>query len=70
MDDLIRRLKATPKVAGQERVYIHGEKEFETAEERQREGISLHPAVVADLRAIAKETGVPIGLRASHYAAR
>ena len=70
MDDLIRRLKATPKVAGQERVYIHGEKEFETAEERQRAGVILHPAVVASLRAIARETGVPISLRASHYSAR
>lgn len=62
MDDLVRRLKATPKVAGQERVYIHGEKEFETAEQRQRDGVILHPAVVADLRAIAKEHGIPIGL--------
>ena len=62
MDDLIHRMKATPKVAGQERVYIHGEKEFETAEERQREGVILHPAVVADLRATAKEHGIPIGL--------
>jgi L-2-hydroxycarboxylate dehydrogenase (NAD+) len=62
MDDLFRRLKATPKVDGQERIYIHGEKEFETAEERQREGVILHPAVVASLGTIAEETGVPIRL--------
>jgi len=58
MDDLIRRLKNTPKATGQSRIYIHGEKEFEMAERRAREGIPLHPKVVADLRAVAGEVGV------------
>jgi LDH2 family malate/lactate/ureidoglycolate dehydrogenase len=59
MDDLIRRLKATPKLAGEERIYIHGEKEFEAAAERQRSGVTLHPDTVASLRAYADEFGVP-----------
>ena len=62
MDDLIRRLKAAPKAAGQGRIYIHGEKEFEAAAERQRNGVILHPAVVADLRGYADELGVPFRL--------
>ena len=59
MDDLILRVKTSPKAAGQARIYIHGEKEFETTEESQRNGILLHPAVVASLRAISGESGVP-----------
>ncbi len=57
MDDIIQRLKNTPKAAGAERIYIHGEKEYEINQERQANGVILHPKVVADLKAIAKETG-------------
>jgi len=51
MDDLQRRLKNAPKSEGQNRIYIHGEKEFEEAERRLRDGIPLNPKVAADLRA-------------------
>jgi len=53
MDDLQRRLKDAPKAEGQDRIYIHGEKEYEEAERRSRDGIPLNPKVAADLRAIA-----------------
>ncbi len=62
MDDIIRRLKTTPKAVGQERIYIHGEKEYEMAEERLVNGVVLHPKVVADLKAMAEEFGVEYGL--------
>ncbi len=62
MDDLLRRLKDSPKAEGQDRIYIHGEKAFEMEERRRKEGIPLHPKVVADLRAIAEEVGVPYEL--------
>jgi len=58
MDDIIKRMKDSPKAEGQQRIYIHGEKEFEMAEERMAKGIPLHPKVVADLQAIAEELGV------------
>lgn len=58
MDDVVRRLKATPKAAGQGRIYIHGEKEFEIAQDRKIGGVILHPKVVADLKAMAEEFGV------------
>jgi len=58
MDDLQRRLKGAPKAEGQARIYVHGEKEYEEAERRSRDGIPLNPKVVADLRAIAGEIGI------------
>jgi LDH2 family malate/lactate/ureidoglycolate dehydrogenase len=58
MDDLQRRLKHTPKAEGQDRIYIHGEKEYEEAESNAREGVRLNPKVAADLRAISEELGV------------
>ncbi len=62
MDDIITRLKNAPKAAGQERIYIHGEKEFEEADRRQVEGIPLLRKVYDDLRAIAQEVGVEFDL--------
>ncbi len=62
MDDLQRQLKATPRAEGQERIYIHGEKEYEATERYLRDGIPLDPKVAADLEAIAKEVNVEHGL--------
>jgi L-2-hydroxycarboxylate dehydrogenase (NAD+) len=58
MDDLIRRLKDAPKAVGQERIYVHGEKEYELTEDRAAHGALLHPKVVADLQAMAGEFGI------------
>jgi L-2-hydroxycarboxylate dehydrogenase (NAD+) len=58
MDDLITRLKNAPKIEGAERIYIHGEKEFEEAERHSRQGIPLDPKVAEDLRAIARQLGM------------
>jgi len=62
MDDLQRRLKTAPKAEGQERIYIHGEKEFEETERRKRDGIPLNPKVVADLTRVAGELGIAVKL--------
>ena len=59
MDYLIRRLKDSPKAEGRERIYIHGEKEFELEEKYRREGIPLYFKVFEDLQAIAGEVGIP-----------
>lgn len=58
MDDIIRRLKRSPKAEGEERIYIHGEKEFEMEDERRLGGVVLHPKVVTDLQGIADELGL------------
>jgi L-2-hydroxycarboxylate dehydrogenase (NAD+) len=62
MDDIIQRIKASAKTEGKQRIYIHGEKEFEAAEERMVKGIPLHPTIVADLKAITQEIGVDYDL--------
>ncbi len=62
MDDIQRRLRATPKAEGQDRIYIHGEKEYEEAERRAQAGIPLNPKVAADLQAIGQELGVEYDL--------
>jgi len=58
MDDLIRRIRNASKLEGLNRIYIHGEKEFDMTEQRQREGIPLDPEVAFDLQVIAKELGL------------
>jgi LDH2 family malate/lactate/ureidoglycolate dehydrogenase len=62
MDDIIRRLKATPKAEGHDRIYIHGEKEFEAAEKNMKNGVLLVPAVVDTLKEISKKFNVPLDL--------
>ncbi len=62
MDDLQQRLKRAPKAEGQDRIYVHGEKEYEVAEENARRGVPLNPKVVADLRDLAQELDVTYDL--------
>jgi L-2-hydroxycarboxylate dehydrogenase (NAD+) len=62
MDDLIRRLKGGRLAEGAERIYIHGEKEFEEADRRARQGISLGAKVEASLRQVAQDLGVAYSL--------
>jgi LDH2 family malate/lactate/ureidoglycolate dehydrogenase len=62
MDVFIQRARSSAKAKGQSRIFIHGEKEFEMAEERQREGIPLGPRVVASLREIASELNLEFNL--------
>ncbi len=58
MDELQGLLKRAPRAAGQERIYVHGEKEYEALERNLREGIRLDPRVAADLDALARELGL------------
>ncbi len=58
MDDLQHRMKTASKAAGQERIFIHGEKEYEQVERRTREGIPLNPKVLAELENIARRYAV------------
>jgi len=62
MDALLDQLKEAPKAAGQERIYIHGEKEFELAERFAREGVPLMSEVVKSLKQVGDEVGVPFDL--------
>jgi LDH2 family malate/lactate/ureidoglycolate dehydrogenase len=62
IDRLIQALKTTPPSAGQERVYVAGEIEFETAKERAERGIPLMASVLQGLRDVSAQTGVPYDL--------
>ena len=62
MDRLLRELKSTPRLTGQERVYVAGEIEFETAQERAEHGIPLHSSVLEGLRAVSQQLSVPYDL--------
>lgn len=58
LDDLIDRLKSSAKAAGQARIYIHGEKEYELYEKHKRAGVPLDDKTVAMLQNIAQERQV------------
>ncbi len=58
MDDIVRGLRSSARAEGQQRIFIHGEKEWEKTDERVRLGIPLHPKVVADLRSLGEELDV------------
>ena len=62
MDDLIDRLKNSAKAEGQERIYIHGEKEYEFYEKHKKEGVPLQEKVYDTLKTIADERGVSFDL--------
>jgi LDH2 family malate/lactate/ureidoglycolate dehydrogenase len=64
MDRMIRALKDAPKTVDSDRIYIHGEKEFELAERYAKEGIPLMAEVVKDLEKTGRELGVRFDLEA------
>jgi LDH2 family malate/lactate/ureidoglycolate dehydrogenase len=59
MDRYIEELKNAPKAVGQNRVYIHGEKEFERSERYRTNGVPLLANVASGLVEIGSDVGVP-----------
>lgn len=62
MDDFIDRLKKSAKAQGQQRIFIHGEKEYELYEKHKKEGVPLQEKVHDTLRAIGAERNVAFTL--------
>lgn len=62
IDGMIREIRALPKAAGVDRIYVAGEVEQEIEEERRANGIPLHPNVVASLQELAKELDIKYDL--------
>ena len=58
MDAMIRALHDAPKEAGQDRIYVAGEIEYETEIERRKHGIPVPPNVQADIRDLADRFGL------------
>ena len=57
MDAYINTLKSSDKAMGKDRIFIHGEKEFEIYEQQQKEA-GIYYKVVEELREIGKEVGI------------
>lgn len=62
MDALLGSLRDSPKAEGEERIYIHGEKEFEKAERALVEGVPLSDVAVKTLIEAGEKAGVPFDL--------
>lgn len=60
MDDMLRALKNSEKAQGHDRIYTHGEIEFETERKRLQNGIPYHPALVKRLHELASEFDIPL----------
>ena len=55
----LQELRESAKAAGQERIYIHGEKEAECCRERKQSGIPILPKTLDEMRRLAEELGLP-----------
>ena len=62
MDELLTQLKESPKAEGEERIYIHGEKEFENADRAALQGVALSETTVNILKKTGLEDGVEFDL--------
>ena len=62
MDDFIDKLKLSSKADGEDRIFIHGEKEYERFEMNKAEGVPLQEKVFSALRVIGNECNVPFDL--------
>ncbi len=62
MDTVLRELKTGDLAQGAERIYVHGEKEYEEYDRRSEDGIPLGPKVEASLKQIAADLGVEYDL--------
>ena len=59
---MIRALHDVPKEPGHDRIYVAGEIEHETEQQRLRDGIPLTPVVLAELRELSARYAVPLGV--------
>ena len=62
MDAMLRSLGGAPPASGQDRIYMPGEIEHETAEQRRRTGIPLTDQELNDLRELSSTYCVPLEL--------
>jgi LDH2 family malate/lactate/ureidoglycolate dehydrogenase len=65
MDKLLEELRQAPKAVGEERIYIHGEKEFEAEDMAKKEGVALSEATVKTLIEGGAIDGLPFEVKAT-----
>ncbi len=59
VDQVVREMRASERMAGVDRIWLPGEQSHARREENERLGIPLPPALRAQLEAVAAEVGVP-----------
>ncbi|MBI3989160.1 MAG: Ldh family oxidoreductase, partial [candidate division NC10 bacterium] len=62
VDQLIREVRAMPKVPGVEKIYFPGEIEWEKAGARSEQGIPLSEAVYQELSRLGEECGLTLAI--------
>jgi len=62
MEAYVDEIKSSRKAKGAEVIYVPGEPEHLRVRERMEKGIPLQPKVAEELRAIAKDLGIPLEL--------
>jgi ureidoglycolate dehydrogenase (NAD+) len=62
VDNMIRKLRSSPKAKNSERIYLPGEIEWERREDALRNGIALPAHVLASLHGVAKDLGLDSSL--------
>ncbi|HSV88451.1 MAG TPA: Ldh family oxidoreductase [Bacteroidales bacterium] len=55
---ILRQLRTSRKVPGQDRIYTAGEKEFEISRIRSQQGVPIEEDLLAELRGLCKEYGL------------
>ena len=53
----LQEVRDSAKADGQERIYIHGEKEYEARDRVVRDGVYLNDKTYAEMQMIAEHTG-------------
>lgn len=56
--DIIRKIRASRKAPGEERIYIAGEKEYEIWKEREPNGVPINESVQGEINAVRDELGL------------
>ncbi len=62
MDDLILLLKNSEKASGQNRIFVHGEKEYENYRNYKNNGIPLQDKVYQTLESLAEKHNIPFDI--------
>lgn len=63
MDEMFRVIRSSEPLPGHDRIYIHGEIDWETEKHRKVNGIPLDVPTYESLEAVAKEVEVPLDIR-------
>ena len=62
MDEMFRVIRSSKKLPGMERIYVHGELEWEAERDHIANGIPLDAPTYEALEGISKDLGIPLNV--------